>query len=327
MENIIQINELMKNDSKILFGYVGRSLETGKIKYYYKEKDDNLNFLHELDINHINNEYVLSCLTDCNFERPDFSSLLPEELEEFLSEILNKHTAYNLENGYPTSCIDRNRIGLSVQPLIYSGFRRTRPSPAKYNALENIINLRTTKKEWEILSEEEKQREKNHLIHEVGHLKAARWFLTGNILNVQVGFDMNQYDTSPIPLENGDVFYKIEQRLPRDITQRQVEYILEEIMNDYDCYCAFSSFHRNYPRFGEQLDKLCDGKLLMDRYTTRMNGYYDRMYQIIPNKNLATELLKKVDAATYGINREANEDQAKKIVKRYEATKRKVSME
>lgn len=177
MENVIQINELMKNDSKTLSGYVGRSLETGKIKYYYKEEDDNLNLLHEFDIHNINNEYVLSCLHDCNFERPDFSSSLPEELEELLPEILNKHTAYNLENGYPTSCIDRNRIGLSVQPLIYSGLRRTRPPAANYNARENQISIRTTKKEWEILSEEEKERHKNHLIHEVGHLKASNCFL------------------------------------------------------------------------------------------------------------------------------------------------------
>lgn len=323
MENVIQVNELMKNDSKTLFGYVGRSLETGKMKYYYLESEDNFDLLHEFDINNINNEYVLSCLHDCNFERPDFSSSLPEELEEFLPEILNKHTAYNLENSYPIDCIDKNRIGLSVQPLIYGRFRRTRPSPAQYNALKNIINLRTTKKEWEILSEEEKERQKNHLIHEVGHLKATRCFFTGDILNVQVGFDINQYDTNPIPLENGDIFHKIEQRLPKDIIQRQVEYILEEIMNDYDCYRAFTNFHRNYPRFGEQLDHLCDGKLLMDRYTERMDGYYDSMYQIIPNKDQATELLETIYSATYGTSREATEEKAKKMVKRYEDAKRR----
>lgn len=323
MEHIIQIKKLMRKDSTIEFGYVGRSLETGKIKYYYLENKNNSDLLHEFDINNINNEYVLSYLHDCNFERPDFSSLLPEELEEFLPEILNKHTAYNLENGYPISCIDRNRMGLSVQPLKYSGFRRTRPSPAEYNALENRINLRTTKKEWEILSEEEKKRQKNHLIHEIGHLKATRCFLTENILNVQVGFDINQYNTSPILLENGDVFYKIEQRLPRDIIQRQVEYVLEEIMNDYDCYCAFPSFHRNYPRFGEQLNHLCDGKLLMDRYTKRMDGYYDRMYQIIPNQDLATELLETIYSATYGTSREATEEKAKTMIKKYESAKRK----
>ncbi len=325
MEHVIQIKELMRKDSTIGFGYVGRSLETGKIKYYFleKEKEGNFNFLQEFDIHNMNNEYVLSCLHDCNFERPTFSSLLPEELDEFLPEILNKHTSYNLENGYSTSFIDRNKIDLSVQPLVYSRFRRTRPSPASYNARENQISIRITKQEWEISSEEEKERCKNHLIHEVGHLKASNCFFTGNILNIQVGFDINQYHTSPIPLENGDVFYKLEQRLPKDIIKTQVNCILEEIMNDYDCHCAFPSFHRNYPKFGEQLNYLCDNSLLMDRYTKGMKGYYERMYQIIPNEDLATELLETIYAATYGTSREATKEKAKEMIKKYEVAKKK----
>lgn len=43
-----------------------------------------------------------------------------------------------------------------------------------------------------------------------------------------------------------------------------------------------------------------------------MDGYYDRMYQIIPNKNLATELLETIYSATYGTSREATEEKAKR---------------
>lgn len=323
MEHIIQINQLMTESEKIVFGYVGRSLETGKIKYYYLEKGDNPNCLHEFDINHICNDYLSSCLADCHFERPQFSHLLPQELEQALPSIINKHRAYNQENGYPTTSIDKNKIGLSVQPLIISGFCRTRPSAALYNSLDNIITIRTTKKEWEILSEEEKEKKKNHLIHEVGHLKVTKLFLTGNILNLQTGFDTTLYDTSSIELENGDIFYRIEKKKEKDIIQTNIEYILEEIMNDYDCYQAFPSFHRNYPRFGEQLNNLCDKELLKARNTNEIDEYFDRMYSIIPSKDLAIELLETIHAATYGTSREATTENAKKIVKRYEDAKRK----
>lgn len=323
MENIILINELVTREANIIFGYVGRSLETGKIKYYFlpDKRDDNLNLLQEFDINNIDNEYLSACLNNCDFERPRFSSLLPKELEEQLSVMITEHEKFNEDNGCPTSFINKNKIDLSVQ-ILRCGMFRVRPAAALYNSLENKIQLRTTQSEWKILSNKEKESVKSHLIHEVGHLKAARCFLVENILNVQTGFSIDQRYTSPIRLANGDILYKLEECVPKDITQMVVQKTLEETMNDYDCHNAFPSFHRNYPRFGEELDNLCDSKLSsVGRYIDGVDTYYDGLCSIIPNRDLATELLETIYAATYGTSREATEEKAKQIIKRYEHEK------
>lgn len=323
MEKIIQISSLIQKDSKIPFGYVGKSLKTGKIKYYYLHNQDenNSSILHEFDINNINCAELYSYLKNCSFQKPKFSPLLPDELKETLTTIINKHRLYNQENAYQTECIDMNEIDLSVQPLKISGLRRTIPPRARYNSLENIIEIKTTKEEWEILSEEEKERKKNSLIHEVGHLKVTKCFLTENILNIKTGFCLTQYYTKPIKIEDKSIFYKLEKEVPKDYIQIHRESILEEIINDYDCLCAFPNFHRSYPRFGEELNNLCDKKLLTARNENNIDEFYNRLYSIIPNKDLIDELLETIYAATYGTSKEKTEEKAREIVKKYEKAK------
>lgn len=325
MENIILINELTTKSSKILFGYVGRSLETGRIKYYFFSNPGDVNSLQEFDINNIDNEYLYNCLNDCTFERPKFSSELPAELEEMLSLILDEHTKYNTQNGYPTDYIAMNRRDLSVQTLTMRGFLRTRSSSAQYDALENKIELSTTKDEWKTLSDAEKEKVKKRLIHEAGHLKATRLSLTGDILTIQAGFGMGRYNTSSVRLENGDILYLLGKGLPTSIVQSNIKEILEEVMNDYDCYCAFPGYQRNYPKFGEELNNLCDGKLVsFGRYNGGIDTYFDALCSIIPDSDLASELLERIYAATYDpFYRDVPEKLARQIVRRYEQEKHK----
>lgn len=57
-----------KNNNEI-FGYVGRCLETGKIKYFYKKN----NMLCEFDINNVSDSFLYSCIKESRYERPEFS--------------------------------------------------------------------------------------------------------------------------------------------------------------------------------------------------------------------------------------------------------------
>lgn len=325
MSKIIQINELYDKYHRINFSYVGIDLETKEIKYYahYNSKREYYgNLLFEFDPSNLDNESPISWhMHHCTFKRTSLSDKLPDELVELSICFINKHKEYNINNNYPIQNIDENLINLSLQYRSnFSLFGGTGFS-AIYIPVDNIIGLTIDKTNWDSLSYDIRDSYINSLIHEIGHMKVSNWKLdeTTNILSVKTGFYWNEVELNPIMLENGDIFYKIA-KTPKERKNYNQE-ALEEIMNDFDCSLAFSSFNGKYPKLGKRLNDLCDEKLTYARYGIGIEELYTGLQKIIDSRDLVDELLEYISDSIYGYDTEMSGKKALQLIKKYEESK------
>lgn len=323
MNHVIEIGKIEGRYGCRPLGYVGRVLETGEVKYYYFVNEQH-SVLREfkLDaIDSIQNKEILNSLQDISsLERPTFSSLLPQDLENNLTGVLDGHLDFNVRNGYPVDRFNLNRVSLSVQPYVVKRLMPREKFAAVYDSLENIIMMDLSKGQWVNLSDEEKKRKINTLIHEVGHMKVNQYFISEDILTIQTGFSLNQYKIVPVFVEGEDVFYRLEGKVAREF--HVYEQMLEEVANDFECLKAFPYFKGTYLNFGESLDCLFDGELIKMRYNG-IDAFYDQMMAIYPNKDEAVDLLGEMYTAKFGSSRDKNYENAQKIIKKYEKKKRR----
>lgn len=255
------------------------------------------------------------------YKRPSISDKLPDELVELTEYFINQHKTYNINNNYSIQNIDENVINLSLQyKSNFSLFGGTRFS-AIYIPVENIIGLATNKTEWHRLSDNERDSFKNSLIHEIGHMKVSNCELneTTNILSVKTGFYWSDIELNPIMLENGDIFYKLT-KVPNELKNCNQK-ALEEIINDFDCSLAFSSFNGNYPKLGKRLNDLCDQKLTYARYGIGIEALYTGLKKIIDSRDLVDELLEYISDSIYGYDTEISEFKSLQLIKKYEENK------
>lgn len=325
MSKIIQIDTLYDKYHKMNFGYVGIDLETKEIKYYsnYKSiQEYHWDSLYEFDPNNLDTEGPISWhMYHCTYKRPSLSDKLPDELVELAQNFINKHKEYNINNNYPIQNIDENVINLSLQYRSnFSLFGDTGFS-AIYIPVENIIGLATDKTKWDRLSDDKRDNFKNSLIHEIGHMKVSSCKLdeANNILSVKTGFYWSEIELKPIMLENGDIFYKIT-KIPEEWKNCNQK-ALEEIINDFDCSLAFSSFKGNYPKLGKRLNDLCNQRLTYARYGSGIEELYTSLQRIIDSRDLADELLEYISDSIFGNDTEMSENKALQLIKKYEENK------
>ncbi len=150
MKYIIQIGTLNDYYCDIDFGYIGRDLKTGEL-HYYAMLDNQGNYspycLTEFNINAIkqgkNREWLICHLSHSNYKgNKEKDSKLPEDILSLIPEMINKHLAYNEENGFPTEFITNNLANLSIEygnnvslldgSTIFDG---------AYSAVENAIKI------------------------------------------------------------------------------------------------------------------------------------------------------------------------------------------
>lgn len=325
MSKVIQIDNLYDKYHSITFGYVGIDLETKEIKYYshYNSKQEYYgDSLYEFDPSNLDTESSISWhMHHCTYKRPPISNELPDELVAFTKYFINQHKEYNIKNNYSIKNIEENVINLSLQYRSnFSLFGGARFS-AIYIPVENIIGLAINKTEWGMLSNDKCDNFKNSLIHEIGHMKVSNYKLdeTSNILFVKTGFYWSEIELKSIILENGDIFYKIA-KVPKEWENRNQK-ALEEIMNDFDCSLAFSSFNGNYPKLGKRLNDLCNQKLTYARYGIGIEELYTGLQKIIDSRDLVDELLEYIGDSIYGYDKEISENKALQLIKKYEENK------
>lgn len=324
MARIVQIDKLYDHYHHMTFGYAGVDLETGEIKYYsFYDHNDHYNsrILYEFDMNNLNGQYLPWHMKYCCYKRPSFSSQLSQKLRSAVDEVIDNHKKFNIENGFPTTNLDFNRKNLSIKSINVLNLFGTNNVCGVYIPVSNVVELINCDCDQECISSEELLQQNSVLIHEIGHMKVTKCDLDekNNKLLVRIGFYNSEVALEPFELQNGDVFYKIENMPGKSINKEGRA--LEEVINDVECSIIFPSYIGNYPKFGKQLNELCDGKLLMARYTNGIDDYYSGLTNIINSEDLATELLGNLSESIYGSEPKRAEEKAMKLIKKYQNEK------
>ena len=325
MANIVQIDKLYDRYHEMTFGYVGVNLETSEIKYYsfYNHRDHyNPGMLYEFDINNFNSQQLVRHMRYCSYDRPSFSSALPQELKSVVYKVMDIHKNFNIKNGYPTTDLDFNMNNLSIKCInIFNLFGGNNSFSGRYSPVANVIELINNNHDYECMTAEERLKQNNVLAHEIGHMKVTRCKLDekNKKLLVRIGFYNAEIKLQPLMLENGDIFYKTDNISEKNVNQEGRT--LEELINDVDCSNAFSAYIGNYPKLGKPLNDLCNGRLLMARYTNGIDKYYSSLKNIINSDDLATELLENLSESIYGSEPERAEEKAIQLIKIYQNKK------
>ncbi len=304
MKYIIQVGILNDNYCDRKFGYVGRDLETRKLHYYVmfdKQGNYSPHCLKEINIHDINQESnsvrLMCCLSHSNYKSyEEESSKLPEDILSLIPEMINKHLAYNEENGFPTEFITNNLANLSIEygnnvslldgSTIFDG---------AYSAVENAIKIPISKHQWSNYNDFKKKYAEDMLLHEVGHFKVSNHKLDikNKQLNIRVGFFNLIVNVEPIILANGDVFLKKDDENNLDNSKGR---ILEDVMNDFDCQQVNPDFNLIYPKVGYILNELCDGRLQLARYyDDGIEELYESLSKIIKSRCMVDELLNSIE--------------------------------
>lgn len=281
-------------------GFVGLDLETKKKRYFYYP--DEHSGLVEFNPNTTTNKYLIA------FVREHENSVASTEIKDFVEQGINVHREYNIANGYPTEFLDKNSSYLSINPYAYAidNFLGL----ASYNPIANKIEY---SKDREIVY--------NHMIHELGHMKATKYKIydEANMVYVISGLTVAMAEVEPIFLPNGDIFYRIKSdNLEYDMKSKYIE----EIMNDYDCSLFIPKYKVAYPDFGADLNYLCDNRLLMARYGSGIDELYTSLLTIEPSLSLLADLQDSLNAASEGNANGYNA--AKRILARYKNKKKQL---
>lgn len=303
MKYIIQIGALYDKHYKMVFGYVGKDLETGEIHYYAKY--DNLGHyssdcLSEFNINQMDySEPLLRHLSYCDYIKDkEMVRELPKEILTLTFEMINKHLVYNKENGYPIEFLTNNSSNLSVEYTSALSLFSDAEFSGRYVPVQNTIDIPITASEWENYGDQEKKTAKDTLLHETGHLKVSthRLDIPNKLLNIRTGFYNSTVNLEPVVLANGDIFLKPNRN---NILDDDYGRILEEIMNDFDCIQINPNFNPVYPNVGHMLNELCDGRLQMARYyDDGIEELYDSLFKLIESRDMVDELLESIKYAS-----------------------------
>lgn len=322
MNKVIQIAKLYDSHHKINFGYVGIDIDTKKIKYYsfYDDRGHyQPNKLYEFDARKLRCEALRIHMGYCHYQRPKYSEILPKILLPTTKEIIEEVISYNKRKNYPTSYINNNKKDLSIQYKNNIDFFDQEVFGAIYMPVLNILGLPITKGEWENFSEIEKQRIKNHIIHEIGHMKVTRYHLEEKTktLYIAMGFLEQEIPLELRRIQNGDLLYITKKEKEEDKKQRA----LEEIINDAECRDIFKDFQGNYPNFGKRLNYLCNNQLYKARYDRGLEEYYQELEEIIKGESQATALLEELTESIYGEQKEEAKKRVDQLIKKYESAK------
>ena len=322
MNKVIQIAKLYDSCNKTYFGYVGIDINTRKLKYYsFYDRKGNYqpNKLYEFDARKLRCEALKIHMSYCHYQRPEYSEILPSILLPTTKKIIEEVISYNERQNYPTSYINNNRKDLSIQYKNNIDFFGQEMFGAIYMPVLNILGLPITRSEWKAMSEKEKEETKNHIIHEIGHMKVTRYHLEEktNILYIAMGFLEQEIPLELRKIQNGDLLYITKKEKEEDKKQRA----LEEIINDAECTDIFKDYQGIYPHFGKRLNYLCNNQLYKARYDSGLEKYYQELEEIIKGESQATALLEEITESIYGEQREAAEKRAKQLIRRYEIEK------
>lgn len=305
----MQINNLYDNYHEFDFGYIGKDLETGEIKYFTIYGKDGKyygrNYIREFDPNNVDSDFLsMNLYHCCNYRRVDFSEDLPIELKSISDKLAYEHFKYNVKNNLPTDILLKNKKNLSIDyendMTLFGGNNFS----GEYIPVENKINMTVTKDDWKNITQEEKRFFISVLQHEFGHMKASTYKFdeNKNLVNVQTGFYRQNIDVIPIKTCEGNIFLKFgnnhrEKRY--DMALEKLK-ILEETFNDLDCIKMNPEYIGVYPKFALKLYLLSDGKLAMARYTNGVDEYYSSMMGIIDDYYKADKLLCAMASTVYG---------------------------
>ena len=321
----MQIDTLYDEKLKIHFGYVGIDIHTGEIKYY-SFYDENGHFnplkLHAFKLENVQNKRLQEHLKYCTCER--IKEVVPKEINDFVGEGIKIHRDYNKKNNYSIKNIDNYIKSLFITQNYPTSSYSIREINAGFINKKNTIYWPYNKEECKNLSTLEQTKRKNSLFHELGHMKVTRFSIEDNIGSLKTGFATDKFLLQPIPIADGEIFYKIEKSLSK-IDIQSTERVLEELLNDYECEEALPTYKGNYPPFGKRLNNLCDKKLQKARYEHNIEIYYEALEKINSKRKKAEEVLEMIYACIYSYSkwdRKTLEEQVDKQIQEYERIKR-----
>lgn len=325
MKRFIHVQTLINESCDLEFGYVAVDADTGEICYFSNfDKYDvyDPERIYPFDLQNMSED--LSWHMACSgYQTIQISEYIHPEIVDFIKTSINEHRVYNIKNGYRTDLLDFNEKYLKVMYTpSYSLFGREEASI--YVPVENRMNLYCDKWQYEDASKREKLEEKSNVVHEIGHMKVSSYKIIGNKLFIRTGFFPSEALLETIPLENGDIFYRIKEEPKIDINLEKKA--LEEIINDTDCANIYSPFLRSYPNIGDSLNALCDGVLPKLRESDdAFLAYEDYLKDVIGSKDEVDEINGLIKDALFGHNCKKHEMKVLKLIKQCEDRKQKKS--
>lgn len=307
MNYIVPVEELYDEKDGRIFGYVGKDLNTGKIRYFYFDN----NILQEFDPNNISDEYLRTLIArNSGYIRKTFNKKQLVVVKSSIENALNTHLEYNLQNNYPVDNLITNRDTLKFYPRFFG-------DTSFYSILENAFHFRIPSHyEFDDFGEVVKNYLRVCTLHEAGHLKASSFIYDekARVLISRNGFYKVSYNIRPIYLPTGEIF--LFEKFYEDGTKESK--ILEEMINELECKRISSDYTCVYPKYGEVINNLCNRKLQSARYLENgMDIFYDEMSSIIPSISLANELLGMINESYYGEQKEKSIKDSQKLIREY----------
>lgn len=322
MSIIVEIKKLRDNYRNIDFGYVGVDLNTKEVHHYYEDINRNIT---EFDINNLADEqfFLKEYLHNCIYKR-QINEKIPNDILDLTKKIIEKHIIYNKFKAFPVNMLENSSRTLSINYENNNTLFRNYKFSGKYIPIKNSIQIPINESKWKKYNENDKEELSQTILHEIGHMKATKYKL--DIRNKQIQLISGFYKTTiliePIQLKNSDISLKYVD--VKNNYENEIDKIIEEIMNDYDCKLINPSYITTYPNIGHILNKLCDNSLEIARY--QENGidtlnYY--LKSIIKSNYLIDELYENIIESTesqiHGYNK--NTKKLIKTLKKYEEKK------
>lgn len=319
----IVIKEFHDVYDDVTFGYEVYDFDTKEIKYFAFYTSEDIytpGILHEFDPTNKEKDYFLNeHFIFGGFNRTN-TPLLPDEIVSSVNDSILLHRKYNEDNNYSSENLDSNALFLAINyegdihSLLNAGAREA--STASYNSFNNIIGFYIDKLNWKNVSDEYKKKAPECTLHEVGHMEATSRVLdtSDNILYLKTGFSHYAIGLTPILADDGSIIYDKDSIMAEK--NFEIGKSLEEVANEYKCSLLTNGkYSCTYPNLGSKLNTIFKDNLLNFRYNASLNDVISYLVEIIPNEDLALELLNTIKESIKIVSPSLIEEREKKVQK------------
>lgn len=310
-------------DDDITFGYEVYDLDTKEIKYFSFYTNEDIytpGILHEFDPMNKKQDYFLNeHFIFGGFNRTN-TPLLPDEIVSSVYDSILLHRKYNEDNNYSSENLDSNALFLvinyegDIHTLLHGGLSRV--STASYNSFNNTIGFYIDKLNWQNISDDVKKKISGCALHEVGHMEATSRVLDtkSNVLYLKTGFSHHAIGLTPILADDGSIIYDTDSIMA--VKNFDIGKSLEEIANEYKCSLLTNGkYSCTYPNLGNKLNTIFKDNLLNFRYNASINDVISYLVEIVPNEDLALELLNTIKESVKVVSPSLIEEREKKVQK------------
>ena len=263
--NVLEISKLHDFYRDIDFGYIGTDIDTGKIYYFSNFDQCGLYSKHKLyEFNDENISFNLANSLKFSPYKTGFDKKLSHSFDIILEQCCDQHRKFNLEHHYPMDNLDDNFKKINLKFGFGEMMDNSINYDGIYNPLKNTIDVSISDYLWLTYNEEQKQKTRNNILKELGHVKATYKKVNSNSIYIKIGFCEYKINCTKETTYSGNTLYH-----PYDIksfSNKELSYVFEEIFNEYECSLIDSNFHTRYKDILDRLVKIYDKELLLFRY-------------------------------------------------------------